>query len=196
LFNLQNFTPVDRLFTALPPDKCFHQYITSCAPLKKLGPRSEKMKSNHTKLIVVLAMALAAAVAVSQTVNKTGHMGGGFPFGHTLGFFADYLDLTNAQQTQVKDILAKQKPAIQPLMDQFKQSHDQLRQIAESGNFEEAKVRTIAGQQAQTMTELTVQKTRIEAELFQVLTPEQKTKMDKFLSRHEDRFMHMQGSPQ
>jgi Spy/CpxP family protein refolding chaperone len=156
------------------------------------------MKPNRTKWIVVLAMALVAAVALSQTVNKPGHMGGGdFPFGgHMLGFFADYLDLTDAQQTQVKDILAKEKPALQPLLDQMKQSHQQLRQIAESGSFDEAKVRAIAGQQSQTMTELAVQKTRIESELFQVLTPEQKIKMGNFLSRQEQRFRHMQDSPQ
>src|SRR5207245_11398265 len=117
----------------------------------------------------------------------------GVPFGgHMLRFIANHLDLTDAQQSQIKDILAKERPTIQPLTDQLRQSHHELRQIAESGNFDEAKVRSLAAQQSQTLTELIVQKTRIESDLFQLLTPEQKTKMQEFMNRHEQRFMkHM-----
>src|SRR5437773_4741319 len=70
---------------------------------------------------------------------------GGDPFGgHMLRFFANHLDLTDAQQSQIKDILAKERPTIQPLTDQLRQSHHELRQIAESGNFDEAKVGSLA----------------------------------------------------
>jgi len=86
--------------------------------------------------------------------------------------------------------MAKERPNIQPLAQQLMQSRQQLRQIAESGAFDEAKVRTLATQQSQTMIELEVQRTRIASELFQVLTPDQKTKMDKFMSRHEQRMMN------
>jgi Spy/CpxP family protein refolding chaperone len=75
----------------------------------------------------------------------------------------------------------------------LQQSKQQLREIAENG-YDDAKVRSIAALQAQTLTEFTVQKTRIESELFQVLTPDQKAKMDKFLSRHEQRFMNRLNS--
>jgi Spy/CpxP family protein refolding chaperone len=164
------------------------------------------MKFSRTKIIVAaLALTLVAAVAVSQTVVKHHHEGmawgggpmGGGPFGgHMLRFFANHLDLTDAQQSQIKDILAKERPTIQPLTDQLRQSHHELRQIAESGNFDEAKVRSLAAQQSQTLTELIVQKTRIESELFQVLTPEQKTKAQELMNRHEQRFMkHMHGEP-
>ncbi len=160
------------------------------------------MKVSRTKIIVAaLALTLVAAVAVSQTVVKHHHEGmawgggpmGGGPFGgHMLRFFTDYLDLTDAQQSQIKDILAKERPTVQPLFEQLRQSHHELRQIAESGAFDEAKTRSLAAQQSQTLTELIVQKTRIESELFQVLTPEQKTKMQQFMNRHEQRFMkHM-----
>ena len=47
------------------------------------------------------------------------------------------------------------------------------------------------------MTELMVQKARVESELFQVLTPDQKTKLTAIISQHEQRFMnHMQGQAQ
>jgi periplasmic protein CpxP/Spy len=160
------------------------------------------MKSKNVLLIAVaLVLALTAAVGISQTVKRA-HMHGGGMYGsgmfegHMLHFFTDYLDLTDAQQAQVKDILAKEKPALKPLMQQMAQSHQQIRELTMAGNFDEAKVRALATQQAQTMTEMIVQKARIESEMIQVLTPEQKTKLNDFMTKHEQRMMkHMQEPP-
>jgi Spy/CpxP family protein refolding chaperone len=151
------------------------------------------MKVSRFKIVTAaLAVALMGAVAVSQTVGKA-------PYGdfgaHMLGFMTDYLDLTDAQQAQVKDILAKEKPNIQPLLDQLKQSHQEMMALETGGTFDantEAKVRAVAAQQAQTMTELMVQKARIHSELFQLLTPDQKAKAIKLMNRHAQ---HMQGTP-
>jgi Spy/CpxP family protein refolding chaperone len=151
------------------------------------------MTKRGTKILVIaLAVVLvgAGAVAVSQTVKRAHYRGG---FGHMMGFFTDYLDLTDAQQAQVKDIMAKEKPIIRPLMQQLSQSHQQLRQLEESATFDEGKVRALAAQNTQLMTDLIVQKARIKNELFQVLTPEQKAKMAKLEDRHARRFQkHMQ----
>src|SRR5229473_1101692 len=159
-------------------------------------PPGGHMKSNHIKILAVaLALTLMAAIAVSQTVQRAHHMHGDGMFSeHMLGFFTDYLNLSDAQQAQMKDILAKEKPALQPLMQQMAQSHHDLRQLEESGSFDEAKVRALASQQAQTMTELIVQKARVHSEMSQVLTPDQKAKMSQFMDRREQRFMkHIQN---
>lgn len=136
---------------------------------------------------VLLALALGGAIAVSQNVRKAHYRGDGFMGGRMFEFFADYLDLTDAQQTQAKEIMAKAKPSLEPLVRQRIQAEKQLRELAMSGNFDESKVRDIANQQAQVMTELTVQKARMESELFQLLTPEQKTKLNQFIDKHEQR---------
>jgi periplasmic protein CpxP/Spy len=148
------------------------------------------MNVNRFKLLaVVLAVAMSTA-AFSQTVVKTaqgmGHRGGFSA--RMLGFYADYLDLTDAQQAQRKDILAKEKPTIHPLMQELAQGRQQMKQLEQAGTFDEAKVRAAAGQQTQTMTELMVQKARIKSELMAVLTPEQKDKMSKFEARRQARF--------
>lgn len=155
------------------------------------------MKAIRSKIVlVVLAVGLVAAVAVSQTVTKVAaaHAHEDFGFGgHMLGFFTDYLDLTHTQQAQIKAIMAKEKPTIQPLMQQLATGHQQMRQLEESGTFDEVKVRAVASQQAQTMTELMVQKARIKSEMMQVLTADQKAKMAKFTARREQRFQkHLQ----
>ena len=148
------------------------------------------MKTRQIRLLVIAGvLTLAAAIAVSQTVRRA-HMHGGGMFGeHQLQFFTDYLDLTDTQQAQAKEILAKEKPTIQPLVQQMKDSRRQLHQLEMSGTFEEGKVRNLAALQAQTMTELIVQKARIHSELIQILTPDQKSKLNKFMERHEQRFM-------
>jgi len=122
--------------------------------------------------MVVLAVALSVSMAFSQKIVRT--QGGEFHGGiaHMLGFYADYLDLTDAQQAQMKDIIAKEKPTIQPLIQQLAQGHQQMSQLEQAGTFNEASVRALASQQSQTMTELTVQKARIKSELakFSVTT--------------------------
>ena len=136
---------------------------------------------------LLLAVAFGGALAVSQNLRKAHYGGDGFMGGRMFGFFADYLDLTDAQQAQAKGIMAKEKPSLQPLLRQRMQAEKQLRELAMAGNFDESKVRDIANQQAQVMTEITVQKARIESELFQLLTPEQKTKLNQFIDKHEQR---------
>jgi Spy/CpxP family protein refolding chaperone len=154
------------------------------------GFSEELMRSKRFRILfATLAVTLLAAVGFSQTVVKAagpGHHRGGF--GPMMGFYADYLDLTDAQKAQMKDIMTKEKPTIQPLMQQLADSHKQLRQLETAGSFDEAKVRAIATQQAQTMTELTVQKARIKSQMMQVLTPDQKDKMAKFEARRQERF--------
>jgi len=152
------------------------------------------MATRFKVLTTILAVALCAAMAFSQTATKPGPGMGFGGFGaHMLGFYADYLDLTDAQQAQVKDILAKEKPTIQPLIQQLAQAHQQMSQFEQAGTFDEAKVRALAAQQSQNMTELLVQKARIKSELMTVLTSEQKDKMAKLEARRAARLQkHLQ----
>jgi Spy/CpxP family protein refolding chaperone len=153
------------------------------------------MRTKYFKIAaIVLALAVVAAIAVSQTVRGA-HMRGDRMFGGPmLGFYVHKLDLTDAQQAQVKAIMAKERPTLQPLMEQMTQGHSQLRDLVLSGSFDEAKAREMASQQTQTMTELTVQHARIASEMVQILTPEQRTKLTTLISQHEQRMMNrMQG---
>jgi Spy/CpxP family protein refolding chaperone len=153
------------------------------------------MKSNHFKTVaIVLALAVMSAIAVSQTAGRAHMRGDGMFGGPMLGFYVHQLDLTDAQKAQVKAIMAKEQPTLQPLMQQATQGHSQLRDLVMSGAFDEAKARELVSQQTQTMTELVVQHARIASEMVQVLTPEQKTKLTALISQHEQRMTNrMQG---
>ena len=153
------------------------------------------MKTRYFKIAaVVLALAVMAAIAVSQTVRRAHMRGDGMFGGPMLGYYVHKLDLTDAQQAQVKAIVAKEKPALQPLILQAAQGHSQLRDLVMSGSFDEAKARELASQHTQAITELTVQYARIASKMVQILTPEQKTKLTTLINQHEQRMMNrMQG---
>lgn len=61
-----------------------------------------------------LALVLVAELAVSQTPPTT-HWHDGRLEHRMLGFMTDYLDLTGAQQAQVSEIFATEKPTCYPL---------------------------------------------------------------------------------
>ncbi len=86
-------------------------------------------------------------------------------------------------------------PTMKPLMQQLHQMQQQLKQY-EEGTYDEAKVQALVAQQAQTLVQLKVQETRIHNELFQLLTPDQQTKMKEFEANREARMQqHMQNQP-
>jgi protein CpxP len=124
-----------------------------------------------------------------------GHAHGYGMEGHHMQFMAKYLNLTDDQKTQMKGVMQKEHPAMKPLFQQSHQIDQQLRQYVE-GPYDEAKVRTLATQKAQVEIEMTVAQTRIHNEMFQLLTPDQQTKMKEFEARHENRMQkHMQEAP-
>lgn len=156
------------------------------------------MKGKTKIATVALAIVLVTGVAVSWAAaaagaGQWGH-GDGFEH-HMLGMMTDYLDLTEAQQAQVKQMVAAEKPTIMPLVQQLHQTRQQLQQLEQSSTFDEGKVRALASQQAQTMTELTVEKSKTANQIFNLLTPDQKAKAQKFMARRQARFQkHFQNA--
>jgi Spy/CpxP family protein refolding chaperone len=156
-------------------------------------------------LVAALAVTLGAAISKAQTADTTApppahehamHEHGFGMEGHLMGFFAKYLDLTDAQRTQMKGILQKEHATLRPLMQQVHQMDQQLRQYVE-GTYEEAKVQALVSQQAQTLVQMKVQETRIHNELYQLLTPDQQAKMKEFEANHDARMQkRMQGAPE
>jgi periplasmic protein CpxP/Spy len=148
------------------------------------------MKASVNWVVAALALSVAAVVAVSQTAAPGHWHRGGMSREPMLGMFARQLDLTAQQRTQIHQILAKEKPAVQPLMEQMAQTRYQIAQLALNGPFDESQVRPLASQQTQAMQDLIVQRARIESELIQVLTPDQKTKLSQLLASRQQKLMN------
>ena len=92
-----------------------------------------------------------------------------------------HLDLTQAQETEIKGILAEQRTRIHPLITQLKNNREELRSISKDGEFNEAQVRAIATKQSTVLAELIVAKQQVKSKIYAVLTPEQRTQAEKML---------------
>ena len=146
------------------------------------------MKSTRIRILTIgAAVMLAVAAAIAQGMHGHGGPGGDF---HRM---LKQLDLTTDQKAQVKAIWEKEKPTMQPLMQQMRQNHQSMKALETSGPFDEVKTRVLATQNAQTMVELQVEHVRIKSEIMQVLTPDQKAKMAQIEAQHESHMGHMKG---
>jgi protein CpxP len=151
------------------------------------------MKFSRSKMMMLAgsAIVLLAGFAVAE------HHGGprdGDEFG---GRMFRHLDLSDAQRTQIKQIWTKEMPTIKPLFKQEMQSHEAMKQLIQSGTFDEAKAQEIATQGAQIHAQLEVQHARIASEAYQVLTAEQKAKLAQHMAERQQRWQqHMQEHQQ
>ncbi len=143
----------------------------------------------HKKSIIFAAilMALAAGLATTAFAQHRG-MGFGRNNGWMLKHMAKQLNLTEAQQTQIKGIMADEKSKVMPMMKQLRQN-EQAENANVNGTFDENQARTFANKQAQLMTDLIVEKERMRSQVYAVLTPEQRQKA---LQLMQERQQHRQ----
>jgi protein CpxP len=138
---------------------------------------------------LVAASLLATAPAMANEhggcdrhhAGKAGH-GGKHDFQARL----KELNLTEAQQAQVKDIMEKQKPQREARWKELRESHQALREVSRGENYDAAKVRELASKQAQLKAEMTVQRIETMHQVYALLTPEQKQKWDAKRERRHD----------
>ncbi len=141
----------------------------------------------HKKFFIVTAilLAVAAGLATSVFAQGPGH-GFGHKHGGMLRHMTKELNLTEAQQTQIKSIMNDSRTRTKPLMQQLRQN----RQAADTnmnGTFDEAQARTFANKQSQIMSNLIVERQRTKSQIYSVLTPDQRQKALQLMQQHEQR---------
>ena len=147
----------------------------------------ERVRSLSVALVLLLAtMAGAQTAAPEQPMHgMPGH--GRFDAG-MFPFFSKYLNLTEEQQAQIKQIFSNAKPTLQPLWQQERESRHAMMQLVASGTFDQAKAQTIAMQESQIHAQLEVQHALLASQAYQILTPDQKTKVNDLIAKREQRF--------
>ncbi len=107
--------------------------------------------------------------------GRGGHEGGGF-FG---GRFAERLNLTDAQKAQMEQIAERFRQTTQALRGQ---GRDERRgedfDAFKGGTFNESAVRAAAQARANRQVEMEVLRARMMFEMYNVLTPEQKSQLE------------------
>lgn len=155
------------------------------------------MKTRYLAIALALVVAAGGVTAVWAHAHTGGANG---MFGHHMGWIARKLDLSDAQKTQVQTIIQAERPNFTPLVKQLAANHQQMLVATRGGNYDEAQVRTLATQQAQTLAELMVIRERVISKVYAtVLTADQKTKADglrqHMLDRMSQRFEQQVNQP-
>ncbi|HWN08578.1 MAG TPA: Spy/CpxP family protein refolding chaperone [Pyrinomonadaceae bacterium] len=144
----------------------------------------------------ILAIAGIAVLLVGATVfafgqGLAGHGHGKGERRHGPGpemvdHMAKALGLSADQTAQIKAIFEGARAGEEARHAKLDELHKQLEAATANGQFDEAKVRDIANQQAQLMSDQMVEHMRMKAKAYSILTPEQRTKADE---------MHKGGGP-
>ena len=147
----------------------------------------------YKKFFIVTALVLALAAGLTTAVAQ----GAGGHHRHHNGWMLHRmtreLNLTDAQQAQIKSILEAQKAKTQPLHEQLRQSRLSQNNGSTAGTFDEAQARAFANKQAQIMSDLMVERARTKSQIFAVLTPDQRQKAQQLMQEHKQRGQH--GGP-
>jgi protein CpxP len=131
-----------------------------------------------TRYLAIALAGVMVAGAVTAVLAHTHGKGAGM-FGHRMGWIARKLDLSDAQKTQIRSMIQAERPNFEPLVKQLAGERQQMLAATHGGSFDEAQVKTLAGQEAQTLADLIVIRERVIANVYKnVLTPEQRTKAD------------------
>ncbi|HEX9960489.1 MAG TPA: Spy/CpxP family protein refolding chaperone [Pyrinomonadaceae bacterium] len=146
------------------------------------------MKKYIIAILVFAAAATGVGFAFAQKRDGVGR--GERHFGaplFALEKIAGELDLSAEQRAQIKQILETEKTKIQTLSETARSTHEQLKDLGTNGVFNEEQVNGLAAQQAETTRQLIVEKERVKAAIFAVLTPEQRAKAAELKNKFEEK---------
>ncbi|HZS09494.1 MAG TPA: Spy/CpxP family protein refolding chaperone [Blastocatellia bacterium] len=153
-----------------------------------------KLTRRITITVGIAALVVAGTIFAFAGAQQRHALAGKFGGQHAPRFIQRFLDrasvflgLTDAQEEQIKAILAAEKPTVEPLVRQLAANRKALNEATGGGNFNEAEVKAIAARQGETLAALIVEKEKVKTQVFGVLTPEQRQKAEQFRERIEQR---------
>jgi Spy/CpxP family protein refolding chaperone len=98
----------------------------------------------------------------------------------------DRLNLTDAQRTEIGKLHDKSRTDSQVYFEKMQVAQEKLKDIIESGTFDEAQARQIIASKTSAMTELEVIRLRTDMAIRNLLTAEQIAQMDLLKSQRPD----------
>jgi len=130
--------------------------------------------------ITILALMFCSG-AVMSYAQGPGPEGPGWGMHHhgPMGHMLRDLDLTDAQEQQVKTLMQANKANMHSLLLQMEQNRLAMLQATSNGTYNQAAIQNLANQKAQLEAQMTVQHQAIEHQIYtQVLTADQQAKFN------------------
>lgn len=138
-------------------------------------------------IIGALAAVVLTAGAIFIIGQKSFHGGHG-RHGGMIGMALRGLDLTDEQKTKVEEIRKASRTNVDPLLQQMHGNRKQIVELGTDGNFDQAKVEALAAEQGNITAKLIVEKEKAKAQIFAILTDEQKAKATEMRTKFKERF--------
>lgn len=153
----------------------------------------------HRKLILTTLLAGSLAAAGFTGLSQAASYGGDNRCGHAermsygkhghdpLRRLMKHVDLTDAQQAEIKTIMEADRDGMDNTREQLRDNRKAMRALATDAGYSIERVRELANQQAQLKSDLTVARIDRMHRVFQVLTPEQQAEMKAVREKREER---------
>jgi len=98
---------------------------------------------------------------------------------------AQYLELTPAQSAAIRQVMARERPNIVPLLAEFNATRQKLEVASRSNHPDQKQIRSLALIQARLLTRLMAEDVDLQGKISRVLNPEQRRKIEKFKQANE-----------
>ncbi|MBX7220490.1 MAG: Spy/CpxP family protein refolding chaperone [Blastocatellia bacterium] len=123
-------------------------------------------------MVAVLLVGGVCATAMANGKRQHGHQ-----FAERrLERMAAHLNLTEDQQTKIKAVFDAEAPAMKQRHQQMAAIRQQIHEINSDGQYHEAEVSKLIGQQTQLLADGMAAREKARLQVFNILTPEQRQK--------------------
>jgi Spy/CpxP family protein refolding chaperone len=146
----------------------------------------------HFRILGVTALVAALAggtLTYAQDPAPGGPRGRGpgGPGGPQAGLALRQLDLTDAQQEQVRQLTQQNREQMRSLLDRMRAAQDARRKAVESLPFNESQVRSAMKDLADVEADLAVAEARLQADIYGLLSADQQQRLQKLRADREAR---------
>jgi Spy/CpxP family protein refolding chaperone len=154
----------------------------------------------RSRFVTVGALMAVLAGGALTYAQGPGPRGRGPGFGPEMrpgiGLRLGGLDLTEAQQQQIRQLREQHREQIRPLVERLREAHQARAAAMTANTFNEGEVRAAMQQLAVVEADLAVQQARLGADIRAILTPEQVQQLETSRAEREarmkERFERMQ----
>jgi len=130
-----------------------------------------------TAAAAVFALAAGVVYAQGPRAGGPGGPGGRGMRGLFGGLPVRELQLTDAQQQQVKDIRSRHQAEIHDAMSRLETARQAQQKAVEAVPADEAKITALTQDMVQAQVDMAIQASRVNSEIWSMLTPDQQSKL-------------------
>ncbi len=143
--------------------------------------------TTQTKILTAVGLAAAVTVGGSFAYAARAETDEHGPFAGRVAERLASIGVTDQQKAEIKAILRKHQPAVEPLVKEFVAEKRTLRDTIRADKFDERAIRAQTAKVAQVGADLAVERARIVQELRPILTSEQIEKLKEMQADFDDR---------